>query len=248
MGRWIAYWSAGLDCVRALAALEQSPVVVQTIVPLFVCPASNAERLVVEPILGPAGLNLPCGDTAAVNHYVYSKGATDAWCISGKVNIELQGPFELNRKTRLRDITDGSSQTIVMGEADSAPPVCPRAKCTEPYVGPMGERYATQVWASGQPSNDMLAASGFVMASALGCTIEPLNKRPVTDTSVSMAGLSDCRASYDGGTHSTSNFRAAHAGGGQFLFADGSVRFLNDDIEQVSYRSLSTIQGEDILR
>jgi prepilin-type N-terminal cleavage/methylation domain-containing protein/prepilin-type processing-associated H-X9-DG protein len=227
---------------------KQSPMVVQTVVPLFICPSSTAERLVVEPILGPSGLNLPCGDTAAVNHYVYSMGATDAWCVSGEVEDALRGLFALNRKCRLQDITDGSSYTIAMGEADSAPVVCHGARCTEPYIGPIGERYATQVWISGQPSNDQLAAAGFVMASAYASTVEPLNKSPVTDTSMSVAGLTDCRASFAGGPHSTSNFRSAHTGGGQFLFADGSVRFIDDDIDQVIYRALSTIQGGEVSR
>jgi len=227
---------------------EQSPLVAQTVVSVFVCPSSTAERLVVEPILGPAGLNLPCGDTAAVNHYVYSMGATDAWCFSGDADEELRGLFALNRKCRLPDITDGSSHTIAMGEGDSAPAVCRGTGCTEPYSGPMGERFATQVWISGEPSNDQLGAAGFVMASAYACTVEALNKSPVTDTSMSVAGLSDCRASFNGGPHSTSSFRSAHSGGGQFLYVDGSVHFVSDEIDQLNYRALSTIQGSEILK
>jgi prepilin-type N-terminal cleavage/methylation domain-containing protein/prepilin-type processing-associated H-X9-DG protein len=226
---------------------EQSPLVARTVVPMFICPSSIAERVVVEPILGPGGLDLPCGDTAAVNHYVYSMGATDAWCLSGEVEEDLRGLFALNRKICLKHVTDGSSHSIAMGEADSAPAVCHGPGCTEPYIGPIGQRYATQAWISGQPSNDVMASMGFVMASAYACTIEPLNKRPVTDTSMSLAGLTDCRVSFHGGPHSTSNFRSAHSGGGQFLYADGSVHFIAENIEQANYRSLSTIRGSDTL-
>ncbi len=175
-------------------------------------------------------------------------GATDAWCLSGEVDDRLRGLFALNRKCRLQDVTDGSSHTMAMGEGDTAPAACRGAGCTEPYVGPIGERFATQAWISGQPSNDQLAAAGFVMASAYACTVDRLNKSPVTDTSMAIAGLSDCRASFDGGPHSTSNFRSAHAGGGQFLFVDGSVRFVADDIDLMNYRTLSTIQGSEVLR
>jgi len=41
------------------------------------------------------------------------------------------------------------------------------------------------------------------------------------------------------------NFRSDHAGGANFLFADGSVHFFNEDISMQVYQQMSTIKGEE---
>jgi prepilin-type processing-associated H-X9-DG protein len=43
-----------------------------------------------------------------------------------------------------------------------------------------------------------------------------------------------------------SNFRSDHATGANFLFADGSVQFLQDSIDMLTYQHLSTIAGSEI--
>ena len=48
------------------------------------------------------------------------------------------------------------------------------------------------------------------------------------------------------GSHTTPNFRSDHAGGGNFLFADGSVHFITEDINMLTYQQLSTMFGNEI--
>jgi prepilin-type processing-associated H-X9-DG protein len=50
----------------------------------------------------------------------------------------------------------------------------------------------------------------------------------------------------NGGRHSTANFRSDHPGGGQFLFADGSARYIADSIDMATYRAQSTIAGDEV--
>lgn len=115
-------------------------------------------------------------------------------------------------------------------------------------------RWAYQAWLAMEPGNASQSARGFLVASAFGCTLEPLNKNPVTDAWADVDALDDCRKSLpsaagtrgpttQGGPHSTPNFRSDHPGGANFLFADGSVHFLDENIDMLVYQRLSTHQG-----
>lgn len=96
------------------------------------------------------------------------------------------------------------------------------------------------------------------MSSIFGCTLEPLNKNPVTHTLISVGlQLVTCRASIDwdgagpavgGGFHRTSNFRSDHSGGANFLYADGSVHFIADGIDMPTYRGMSSIGGGEAVQ
>ena len=192
---------------------EQTPEIASTVVPLFVCPSSSDLPVHQFPLLGPLGMNVPSGEHYAVSHYVYSKGATDAWCINGGVDDSLRGPFELNKTTSLPQVTDGTSNTFAMGEGDTGFPVCHGVGCS----APLGGKLASQIWMSGEPGYDILVSQGFVVASLYASTNEPLNKTPVTDTAITLSAITDCKSSENGGLHSTSNFRSSHSGGANFL-------------------------------
>lgn len=46
---------------------------------------------------------------------------------------------------------------------------------------------------------------------------------------------------------SVMGFRSLHPGGAYFGFCDGSAHFINEDIEKIAYRSLSTRNGEEVV-
>ena len=85
-----------------------------------------------------------------------------------------------------------------------------------------------------------------------------MNKYPVTDTFLDVQQYASdtlstnpdgyCKSSYESGKHRVSNFRSNHPGGCNFLMADGSVTFLNDGIDMLSYQARSTIAGEEIIK
>jgi prepilin-type processing-associated H-X9-DG protein len=78
--------------------------------------------------------------------------------------------------------------------------------------------------------------------------VERINKKPVTDSFYKLSGgaFFDTRASTDGGPHRVPNFRSYHSGGASFLFFDGTVGFLSENIDMGVYRAVSTIQGGEV--
>lgn len=178
---------------------------------------------------------------------------------------------------RISDISDGLSNTFAMGEGAQGPNwfLCQQSNafnvpCTnaEPYPGDPTRRLPIyQAWH--MPTNfTPLDQEGLLLGSTFGCTLEKLNKNPVTHTIVPVdisdatsiiQSLIDCRPSIplgadpntDFGTprngHRTSNFRSDHSGGANFLNADGSVQWVNETIERDAYRARSSIQGAEVV-
>jgi prepilin-type N-terminal cleavage/methylation domain-containing protein/prepilin-type processing-associated H-X9-DG protein len=71
---------------------------------------------------------------------------------------------------------------------------------------------------------------------ATGTCAIPLNVETVTGI---MAPSSDCA--------NTAGFRSLHSGGANFCLADGSVRFINNDIDLGVYRALATRAGGELV-
>lgn len=227
---------------------QQSPQLARTVIPTFVCPSSPGSNPIVQPLFGPGALDFGTGDTYGVTHYLFSKGATDVWCLPANQPNNERGMFDLTRATKFRDVTDGLTNTFAMGEGDTAASVCHGTGCTTPASTLTGaEARAEQGWIIAEMNYDIVVSMGLVGGSIFGCTVEPLNKSPVTDTSAVFSALSDCRSSLNGGPHSTSNFRSAHEGGAFFLMGDGSARYVSENMDIGVYRASSTVRGGELL-
>lgn len=214
--------------------------------PFFVCPSTSSSNPVVNAYLG--SNQHPVGNTFAITTYIYCKGITDAWCAnSAEVPKDARGAFDLNFWIRQSDVTDGRTNTFFMGEGTAGGDwnICRGGGCNEAKETKWNA-YAElppQPWLVGQINTDKDVAAGYLAGSLFGCTRDPLNKNPVTDTMQDTSALNDCRGSLDGGPHSTSNFRSDHEGGAYFVFGDGRVDFINDNIGIDVYRQMSTIAG-----
>ncbi len=243
---------------------EQRREVGSTVIPLFNCPSTGEENPLQHPIL--AKILGSSNSLFGTTDYAYSKGATDGFCLkrvtilgaplqAGPIPKAVQGIFTIQWGASIRQITDGTSKTISAGDASGDPKwkVCHGRSCTVANLKPEGTGelpYAWFPWIAGQPnSNQYFKGGEFVVTSLFACTVEPMNKYPVTDSYLDIFAYAgaDCRSSLDGGPNFTSNYRSDHPGGCNFLMADSSVAFLSESIDLAAYRARSTISGEDIV-
>jgi prepilin-type N-terminal cleavage/methylation domain-containing protein/prepilin-type processing-associated H-X9-DG protein len=273
---------------------EQFYPVPATVIAVFKCPSSGQENPHADSLLGsvveydgPAGYKDTPIDLFGVTDYAVCKGKNDSFCVAfgplgskdvpspGNVRKDLRGVFDAQFGASIRQIADGTSKTIAMGDASGDPAwkVCGDqsvgAGCTTLLPGPDGEIPTAWIpWIIGEPSSTGFFGGLGPKSSIYACTLEPMNKFPVTHTLANLAAyVADTMASSNSsdftcqtttvdangalasrGPHAISNFRSNHPGGCNFLMADGSATFLNDGIDMVSYQARSTIAGEDIFK
>ena len=154
-------------------------------------------------------------------------------CGFGQAGI---GMFWRNSNTRIADITDGLSNTLAVGERCSAhsPTTwtgavtgarCPAWMATSPWTTPYTAPSACFDTGNGTPYDN----ADFDEALCLGhgnFTHKPNSDNPFWDPDV---------------------FWSFHPGGCNFLFGDGSVRFLKTGINPRSYQYLMTRGGGEVI-
>lgn len=262
---------------------DQRPGVGQTVISTFKCPSTSGPNPYynqhLAQILGSAGRR---EHTFGLTDYAYCKGASDAYCLElrgwnlgdklfkfrpGPIAKHRKGMFSIQFGASLRQITDGASKTIAMGEASGGLnwQVCHLAGCTTPGKNGSGELvFAWYPWIAGQPNSQEYIGPLGPVTSLFAGTLEPMNKNPVTDSYIDRPSYYNpnpaisCRESMRlaspiapadpyplGGLNSVSNFRGDHPGGCNFLMGDGSVTFISESINMIVYQARSTIAGEE---
>jgi prepilin-type N-terminal cleavage/methylation domain-containing protein/prepilin-type processing-associated H-X9-DG protein len=243
----------------------QRPGVASTTIAIFKCPSSGAANPVSDPLLG-----LVVDDTVyGITEYAFSMGYTNAFCARegvkpGDIPPSQQGMFNIAWGPAIRQITDGTSNTIALGDASGDPrwQLCHLSGCTAADLvpDPLGAIPTGLIgWIIGEPNSTSFFKVLGPKGSAYGTSVEPINKFPVTDTFLDYPQyLTDyaafktgapghyCKPSYEGGKHSVSNFRSDHPGGCNFLMADSSVAFISESIDMAVFRARTTIAAEDI--
>jgi prepilin-type processing-associated H-X9-DG protein len=120
---------------------------------------------------------------------------------------------------RRTDVTDGTSNTILLGEI-------------LPEVAEF-QRWTTLGWAG---SNDVSQGQTI---QPINWPIDPLNPLPTNFSATPgppycPGNLANCMVNW----HVTWGFKSRHTGGANFAFVDGSVHFINQNIDHQTYQYL----------
>jgi len=118
------------------------------------------------------------------------------------------GAFFENSNIRLRDITDGSSNTFLVGERVY--------QFRSDYRTGAGTLYATRDWGGKGPAHQGLSGAPWDQGgwkTIAGSMYNPINNVGAWNSSTSQA------------------FSSQHVGGAHFVFADGSVHFISQNID-----------------
>jgi prepilin-type N-terminal cleavage/methylation domain-containing protein/prepilin-type processing-associated H-X9-DG protein len=232
---------------------------VGTQVKIFYCPSNRTDGVIDLAYLTPVtGRVLP---NPAATDYLLCKGANAALCEITQLPPGGRGVFDVNTRTTLTQIRDGTSQTFAAGEGVGNnrrfgfrlfyPDTTPTTQLL-PGQPPLID----QSWSSGPTATEELRTLGKVGGSYLGVTAirgghadpfdEPMNRGlalPAFDYNKGCTNAGTAPGTYD----TTPGFRGVHPGGCQFVFCDGSVRFIREQVSPANYRALSTIAGDEVV-
>ncbi|HEV3448939.1 MAG TPA: DUF1559 domain-containing protein [Gemmataceae bacterium] len=162
--------------------------------------------------LGPQCLDDKCGYNPFRQYcnkpeWGYSTSADDA---STNVASDCRGLFSRNGAPfRIADIVDGTSNTLLLGEA------LPRQNA-HMLFNTWYTTYGTQV----------------------NSTIIPINY-PISEDDTTWCGQNSASPAHSMFNNNVAwGFKSRHAGGANFVFADGSVHFINENINHKTYQLL----------
>jgi prepilin-type N-terminal cleavage/methylation domain-containing protein/prepilin-type processing-associated H-X9-DG protein len=228
-------------------------------VKVFYCPSNRTDGVIDLAYMVPiSGRPLP---NPAATDYLLCKGANAALCEVTQLPPGGRGVFDVNTKTTLADILDGTSQTFAAGEGVGNNPRYGFRRFyhdTAPATGffPGQSHLIDQSWSSGPMATEELHTLGKLGGSYLGVTAirggqadpfdEPMNRAlvlPAFDYNQGCTNAGTAPGTYD----TTGGFRSVHSGGCYFLFCDGSVRFLAESISPAAYRAFSTVAGREVI-
>ncbi len=225
--------------------------VVQTKLSVFLCPTSSGgdEPFLIQDATGSPLLKAGQPVRFGRSHYVASHGQESCWgecgasttgevftniytmttktvTINGDASKVADGPFFRNSRTRMRDVTDGTSNTIFLGEHSSklsdktwvgvVPGAFTHPRFSTPENGP--DAAATLALIHAGPSGGELDITGFPI-------VHPVNFP----------------------TYHVGQMYSEHVGGGHICLGDGSVRFVSENMDLLLWAELSSISEGEVI-
>jgi prepilin-type N-terminal cleavage/methylation domain-containing protein/prepilin-type processing-associated H-X9-DG protein len=187
----------------------------------YICPSMALPRAVPE---------RACGETLGPGSYVISAG-TDATTPGAVLDGAFVNPSNVKDGTyslAMKHITDGTSKTFFVGEMDYGLREYAWDTCDQLNGS---SRWGDQTWAHGY---------WFYAWGHINWKIYTIGQRPFYNRSQVAADEMGIIQKL------LRVFRSDHPGGAQFVFVDGSVQFIPDEIEYPVLRALVTRAGEEV--
>lgn len=224
--------------------------VAKQVIPLFLCPSDAMNPITT----GISNLPLPDQAFAGTNYRVFTgSGVNTTYDFRGKTD----GMFYWGSGTRIRNITDGTSNTMMMGESLLGNGIDSTAS------QPTDVRRQMARYAGGGLSST--PGGGFTGAPGnnpdLATAAAAANGTPRWDGRRGMSWIWSHGHNQTLNAYASPNIkipdvhrngigwfalRSNHAGGGVVLLCDGSVRFISDSINLSTWRGLATISGAEL--
>lgn len=190
-----------------------------SLIPLstYICPADSLPRSF--QVLDAYGVSPPWTLLLPSANYVGVLGTGTV----AELPTAFDGVFGGNSSVGPRDISDGMSQTLAVGERS-----CKLSYATWMAMVPGGWLFPTTLFNRGGPFTPPagVPSGGMLMA-------------PV--------GLIDAPRTPNNASGHPEDFSSRHPGGANFLFADGSVHFLKDSISFRTFLSMATRSGNEVV-
>jgi prepilin-type N-terminal cleavage/methylation domain-containing protein/prepilin-type processing-associated H-X9-DG protein len=204
---------------------------------------SEAVKIWVGEFLCPADEPRYLSEGFAPTNYTTCTGSGAA----GGTPHNADGVFFINSQTRVGKITDGTSKTALLSESTLGNPQegthDPQIEYKFSFLAPLTDALCNEAseWNVSDPR-------GFAWVNGeFRCTLYNHRATPNSPTP-------DCMGVIIGGPVQTRyapygwrTARSRHAGGVNLLLADGSLRFVNNEMEAAPWQALSTIAGGETL-
>jgi prepilin-type N-terminal cleavage/methylation domain-containing protein/prepilin-type processing-associated H-X9-DG protein len=202
----------------------------RTAVKTYVCPSDTAPKLVSVYDCGnpPSTAAQPAvlGDVAVCSYVGVLGGGKDNPPDPIYACYEYQpfnGCFHRNVPIRIADITDGTSQTVGVGERNSG--------------------FVESGWAGVVPGQEMIYNPA-TRPPPYDPALPPCqNWRP----SVTAVVVHSRQYTLNAPNGSPASFHSAHTGGGNFTFMDGSVKFISNGVSLAVMRALCSRNGGEVV-